>query len=175
MCVNLNNLIIRKGVSKAEFVNVYKVFRNEPYNELWPDDEIEEEFESLNSRGTIYGAYIDKKCVGIITFYDIIKGEHPISYSNDLKVAYFSDIAVLDNYRKKGIATKLLKLMIEECRNNSYDIIYMRTMQKDKSMSYHMAVKNGFKVLEGITEDKMMERTNGQTMSDNRIFLELRL
>ena len=172
MCILKEDLIIKEVEKKEDFKKVFKVFREYPYNELWPDIEIEEEFKKIKDIGRVIGCYYKENCIGIITFYDIIRNEHPITYGKNNKVLYFSDIAVLKEFRNNGIATKLLKYMIEFATTNAYDIIYMRTMQPDKSMSYSMVVKNGFTVVNGVTEDKKMSRVSGNVESDQRIFLE---
>ena len=172
MCVFNEELIIKELENENDFLSVFKVFREYPYNELWPDEEILQEFRTIKQKGKVAGCYYIDKCVGIVTFYDIVEGEHPVKYNKDKKVMYFSDIAVLPEWRNKGIATKLLYYMINFAESNLYDIIYMRTMQPDKSMSYKLVVKNGFKVIEGVTEDKEMLRVNGESKEDTRIFLE---
>ena len=172
MCILKGDFVIKEVEKKDDFKRVFKVFREYPYNELWPDAEIDDEFDRIKNIGKILGCYHNGNCIGIITFYDIISGEHPIKYDNTKKVLYFSDVAVLKEYRNKGIATKLLNHMIKFATCNSYNVIYMRTMQPDKSMSYSMVVKNGFTVVNGVTEDKAMSRVNGNVESDQRIFLE---
>lgn len=172
MCILKEDLIIKEVEKKEDFKKVFKVFREYPYNELWPDSEMEQEFDKIKNIGKVIGCYYKENCIGLITFYDMIKNEHPINYDKTKRVLYFSDVAVLKEFRNKGIATKLLKNMIEFATFNAYDVIYMRTMQPDKSMSYSMVLKNGFTVINGVTEDKQMSRVNGKVESDQRIFLE---
>ena len=62
--------------------------------------------------------------------------------------------------------------MLNYAKESGYDKVYMRTMQPDKSMSYKIVIKCGFKVLSGITENKKMQRMNGNVEADDRIFLE---
>lgn len=171
MCTQ-NNFLIKEVEKVEEFKKVFSVFRNWPYNELWPDEEIEIEFEKAKQKGKVFGYYIDSECVGIISFYDMIPFEHPVTYNEKLKVLYFSDIAVLEEYRNRGIATTLLNYMIKYAHVKNYDKIYMRTMQPEKSMSYRMVIANGFSVISGITENKKMQRMNGKVEADDRIFLE---
>ena len=167
-----NNFLIKEVESTNEFKKVYSVFRNWPYNELWPDEEIEMEFEKAKEKGKVFGYYTDGECVGIISFYDIIPNEHPIVYDKNLKVLYFSDVAVLEEHRKKGIATTLINYMLDYATINKYDKVYMRTMQPEKSMSYKIVIARGFKMLSGVTENKKMQRVNGKVEADDRIFLE---
>ena len=167
-----HSFLIKEVECKNEFKKVFSVCRNWPYNELWPDEEMEIEFEKAKEKGKVFGYYIDGECVGIISFYDIIPLEHPIIYDEKLKVLYFSDVAVLEEYRKKGIATTLIKYMLDYATINKYDKVYMRTMQPDKSMSYNIVIANGFKVISGVTENKKMQRMNGKVEADDRIFLE---
>ena len=172
MRISNEGFVIKEIYNEEEFANIFKVFRGYPYNEKWPDDEIRQVFLELKSNGKVYGYYLNNQCVGLITFYKMIENEHPVNFDKTKKVLYFSDVAVLPEYRNNGIASTLIKFMICYAEVNNYDIIYMRTMQPELSMSYHIVVKLGFNIMNGITENKKMERTNGKTEADARIFLK---
>ena len=88
MCILKEDLIIKEVEKKEDFKKVFKVFREYPYNELWPDIEIEEEFKKIKDIGRVIGCYYKENCIGIITFYDIIRNEHPITYGKNNKVLY---------------------------------------------------------------------------------------
>lgn len=172
MRISSKGFVIKEICIEEEFAEVFKVFREYPYNEQWPDDEIRQEYIELKSKGKVFGYYIDEKCVGLISFYKMIENEHPVVYPTDKKILYFSDVAVLPEYRNNGIASKLIKVMISYAEANSYDVIYMRTMQPNISMSYPIVIKLGFKLINNVIENKEMQRTNGKKETDARIFLE---
>ena len=172
MRISSKGFVIKEIYVEEEFKEVFKVFRGYPYNEKWPCEEIKQEFLELKEKGKVFGYYIDNKCVGLITFYKMIENEHPVVFEKDKKVLYFSDVAVLPEYRNNGIASTLIKFMIFYAEVNHYDIIYMRTMQPELSMSYPIVIKLGFNIMNGVIENRKMERTNGKTETDARIFLK---
>lgn len=175
MGIKGNDSVIKEIYVENDFAKVFKVFREHPYNEQWTNTQIRQEYFKLKEKGKVLGYYIDKKCVGLITFYQIIPGEHPVVYLPNQKVLYFSDVAVLPEYRNNGIASKLIEVMINYAKLNCYDIIYMRTMQPNISMSYSIVIKLGFKLINNVTENKEMQRTNGKKEIDTRIFLEYKI
>lgn len=171
MRISSKGFVIKEICNEEEFANVFKVFREYPYNEKWPDDEIKQEFTELKSNGKVYGYYIDNQCVGLISFYEMIENEHPVVFDKTKKVLYFSDVAVLPEYRNNGIASNLIKFMIFYSEIHHYDVIYMRTVQPALSMSYPIVVRMGFKIMNGAIENRKMERTSGKVETDARIFL----
>lgn len=166
------------GPSKIEdFIEVFKVFRRAPYYEDWTDEIITEEYYDLHKSGFIYGYYIDEKCVGLITFRPMrVTNHHPIYYEHPEKVAYFSDFAVLEEFQGQGIGTELMQHMIKILQDEQFDTVYMKTLEVGKSMSYGIAVKHGFKLLEGITSlDRMARTVEGANEEDVKIYLEKKL
>ena len=160
--------------SIEDFVTVFKVFRDAPYYEDWSDNMIIEEYNDLYSNGHVFGYYLDDKCVGIITFRPMKENDHhPIYYEHPEKVAYFSDFAVLKSYQGHGIGTALMKHMLNVLTEEHYETVYMKTLEVGKSMSYGIAVKHGFKPLEGVTSIDRMDRTvEGISKEDIKIYLE---
>ncbi len=160
-----------------DFINVFKVFRGAPYYEDWTDDLLVEEYNDLVSTGFVYGYYIDNKCVGLITFRPMRSTDHhPIYYEHPEKVAYFSDFAVLNEYQNQGIGTELIRYMLKILKEKGFERVYMKTLQVGKSMSYGIAIKHGFKLLEGVTSvDKMPRTVAGVPEEDIKIYLEKEL
>lgn len=158
----------------ADFIKVFKVFRDAPYYEDWTDEVITEEYNDLYSNGHVFGYYLDGKCVGLITFRPMKETDHhPIFYDHPEKVAYFSDFAVLNTYQGHGIGTALMGHMLNVLTEEHYEIVYMKTLEVGKSMSYGIAVKHGFKLLEGVTSVDRMDRTvEGISEEDIKIYLE---
>ena len=59
----------------------------------------------------------------------------PPSYSNPTgKVAYITNMYTKDEYRKRGIATALLSMLIDEARKREYKIIRLHTSEYGKSI-----------------------------------------
>lgn len=157
-----------------DFITVFKVFREAPYYEDWTDDVITEEYNELYSNGHVFGYYLDGKCVGLITFRPMkVTDYHPIYYEHPEKVAYFSDFAVLKAYQGQGIGTALMRHMLNVLTEEHYKIVYMKTLEVGKSMSYGIAVKHGFKLIKGVTSvDRMARTIEGISEEDIKIYLE---
>ena len=166
----------------GDFITLYRVFELPPYEEAYSDEFLVEEYNNLRALGSVYGYYIDDKCVGLITYYrsanenGIVDHDHPILYEHPENVVYFSDVTVLSEYRGRGIGTKLMEYMIVDCKSKGIEKIYMRTLPIGQSMSYGIAVKLGFKLLENVTQAVIQERVNEErNEEDVRIFLEKNL
>ncbi len=163
----------------GDFITLYRVFELPPYEEAYTDEFLVEEYNSLSTLGCVFGYYIGEKCVGLITYYrsanknGIVNQEHPVNFEHPENVVYFSDVTVLPKYRGHGIGTQMVEYMIEDCQNKNIDKIYMRTLPIGQSMSYNIAVKHGFKLMENVTQSIIQERVNEErNMEDVRIFLE---
>lgn len=177
---NLTNMAqgeIRNNVTFEEFVKVFKVYEDYPFYESWSQEELRDEYNSyFKNNGWIFGYYINEKCVAILTLYPMIKGEHPVFYSSDEKVMYLSDIATLDEYRGKGIATQLFHFALRHTMVLRYDCIYLRTNFDEKeSMSASIARKCGFKRILNVSQMVERKRIDGSIGSDLRMFMEKRL
>lgn len=160
-----------------DFIKAYKVFCNPPYCEDWTDDLIKEEYEELTKYGHVYGYYIGDECIGTVTFRKmLLKDRHPVHYDNPEKTAYLADITVLQEFRGKGIGTELMKYAIEVMKEDGYERVYMKTLEIGKSMSYNIAVKLGFKLLEGVSSvDKMRRLQKERKEEDLKIYLDKEL
>ena len=160
-----------------DFIKMYEVFKDQPYYEAWTENMIREEYEDLYKVGHIYGYYLDGECVGLITFRPMrLKDHHPVYYEHPEKVAYLADITVLQEHRKKGIGTGLMQYAFDVLREEGFEVLYMKTLEIGKSMSYGIAVKSGFKLLEGVTSVDRMERIiKEREEEDVKIYLEKRL
>lgn len=155
------------------FQRLYKVFEEPPYNELFTLDEVKEIYDELIRDGYIFGCFVDGMPVGCIAFRKIIHGEHPVHYGLHEKVAYFAELIVLPEFRNNGIGTMLICHMLEVLKNEGYTKVYMRTLQPEQSMSYSIAVKCGFVLLDGVVQMVKGQRTlETRDEVDDRIFLE---
>ena len=168
-----NNIREIKKENYCDFYKLYKVFEEPPYLEKYSDEEILEEYKFLTTGGHVFGYYIDGTCVGIVTYSNKLFYKHPIHYEHPEKVMYLSDVTVLKEYRNHGIGTELMKFALIDSKKRGYQIAYMRTLQPGQSMSYGIAVKLGFSLLEE-TEIVIKERQNkNRDIADKRIFLDI--
>lgn len=159
----------------GDFHKMYKVFEEPPYSEKYTEDELKQEYDFLTKEGRVCGYYKDGICVGMVTFNKRQLYNHPIHYDHPEKVVYLSDLTVLKEFRGHGIGTKLMQYAIEEAKKAGYEIMYMRTLQPGQSMSYGIAVKQGFR-LRPETEDIIKERQDANRAElDTRIFLDIQL
>ncbi len=161
----LNNL--------EDFKKVYKVFSGPPYNEKYTEEELEEIFREYQENGYIYGAYSNQDCIGIIALEKSAKSNQPVNFQ-DKKVMYLADVAVLNEYRRKGLGNQLMLYAVMQSKAFGYEKLYMRTLEKG-SMSYGIALKIGFKQIPNVFQDIERERVNGQMETMKNIFLEIDL
>ena len=171
------NGVIRDNVSYNDFANVFRVFAYAPFFEKWTPEMVKETYDSFNvTDGNIFGYYVKDKCAGIVTIRPMIKNEHPISYPDNVKVMYLSDVATLPEFRKRGIGANLIEFAMRHSKVLGYDYIYLRTNEKGKSMSYSIAEKCGFKQINDLCQEVEFERTKDYISNkDLRIFMEKKL
>ena len=160
-----------------DFIKAYKVFCDPPYYEAWTNTMIREEYDELTRYGHVYGYYIGEECIGIVTFRTmLLEDMHPVHYDNPQKTAYLADLTVLQEYRGKGIGTELMKFALKVMKEEGYERVYMKTLEIGKSMSYGIAVKLGFKLLEGVNSiDRMKRLRKERKEEDLKIYLDREL
>lgn len=116
---------------------------------------------------------IMKNVYGLIALERGVKADQPVEFQGK-DVMYLADIAVLDEYRRKGLGNKLMLYGVMESKVLGYKKLYMRTLERG-SMSYGIALKIGFKQIPNLFQSVERERTNGQTETMQNIFLEIDL
>ncbi len=156
-----------------DFKKVYRVFSEPPYNEKYTDEELENIFIEYQEKGYMYGSYIDEKCVGLIALERGAKSDQPVKFQDE-DVMYLADIAVLNNYRRKGLGNQLMLYAVMQSKLLGYKKLYMRTL-KNGSMSYGIALRIGFKQIPNTFQSVERERINGKTETMQNIFLEIDL
>ena len=168
------NKKIKELNNQEDFNKVYQVFSGAPYFEKYTEENLKEIFEEYQEKGYVYGAYNDERCLGIVALERDAKKEQPVNYQNE-KVMYLADIAVLDDYRKKGLGTELMLYAIMKSKELGYEKLYMRTLEAQKSMSYGIARKVGFEQIPNLYQPVERERMDGSIATLQNIFLELDL
>ena len=156
-----------------DFKKVYRVFSGPPYYEKYTEEELQDIFEEYQEKGYIYGAYINEECVGLIALERGAKSDQPVKFQNE-DVMYLADIAVLNNYRRKGLGNQLMLYAVMQSKLLGYKKLYMRTL-KNGSMSYGIALRIGFKQIPNTFQSVERERINGKTETMQNIFLEIDL
>lgn len=127
----------------SDFSKVFKVFESFPFFERWTQEEVRQEFDTNVNNGHIFGYYEDDTCVGFVSVRNQRPNEHPVHYEHAAKVLYLSDLAVLPQYRNRGIATQLLEHAINVAVSEGYDYVYLR-INESNPMAYDIAKKHGF-------------------------------
>lgn len=156
-----------------DFKKVYRVFSGPPYNEKYTEEELEEIFMQYQQAGYVYGAYTQDGCVGLIALERGAKPEHPVNFDGE-KVMYLADVAVLEEYRRKGVGNQLMLYGVMQSKQLGYDRLYMRTLERG-SMSYGIAQRIGFQQVLGALQGVERERINGSVETMQNIFLEIDL
>lgn len=164
---------IKELTSLEDFKIVYGVFSGPPYNEKYTEEELEEIFREYQEKGYIYGAYSNGKCVGLIALERGVKADQPVSFQDE-NVMYLADVAVLDEYRRRGVGNQLMWYGIMKSKALGYERMYMRTLENG-SMSYGIALRVGFKQIPGSFQLVERERIDGKVESMQNIFLDIDL
>lgn len=128
-----------------DFKNVFYEFRKKPYFEDWKEEDVKEEYDYLNNNGNIYVKEVDNKIVGIITLLQGIQKNHGLILPTN-NVGYISDIAVLEEYRRRGYGTELMEYALKRFINNGNEYAYFRTL-RNGSMSEPIGIKLGFETV----------------------------
>jgi len=168
---------------KDEFFKVYReIFRGAPFYEEFSDDKLNKLFIqaissnafapiAVNEDGEIIGFGL---CIPIQE-YGNEEGKKMLSQFVNLESnLYVRDVAVLNNYRKKGLGNNFFSMMIEYARENGYKSLSMMTNEVG-SMSKGIAVKQGFTETGLVQEVSSLRVGGSQPEPDRRTFLTLEL
>ena len=164
---------IQKLQKLEDFKRVYRVFSGPPYNEKYTEEELEEIFIQYQQNGYLYGAYTQDGCVGLIALERGRQEGQPVSFEGE-KVMYLADVAVLGEYRRKGVGNQLMLYGVMQSKQLGYDRLYMRTLETG-SMSYGIARRIGFQQIPGAQQGVERERVSGVSETMQNIFLEIDL
>lgn len=164
---------IQKLQKLEDFKRVYRVFSGPPYNEKYTEEELEEIFIQYQQTGYLYGAYTQDGCVGLIALERGRQEGQPVSFEGE-KVMYLADVAVLGEYRRKGVGNQLMLYGVMQSKQLGYDRLYMRTLETG-SMSYGIARRIGFQQIPGAQQGVERERVSGVSETMQNIFLEIDL
>ncbi len=137
---SIKNLKIFGGYE--DFKNVYLVFRKSPFFEDWTEKNLREEYEYYNENGEIFIREVDNKAVGLVALLKGVQSGHGLELPTN-NVGYISDIAVLEECRRRGYGTELMKFAVDRFTNDGSDYAYFRASRYG-SMSEPIGLKLGF-------------------------------
>ena len=137
---SIKNLKIFGGYE--DFKNVYLVFRNKPFYEDWDEEKLREEYDYYNKNGEIYVRELDGKAVGLVALLQGIQNGHGLVLPTN-NVGYISDIAVIEECRRRGFGTELMKYALDCFAKEGNEYAYFRASRYG-SMSEPIGLKLGF-------------------------------
>lgn len=168
------NQNIKKIKLYKDFKKIIQVFKEPPFKEVLTNKDILTEYKSYLTNGIAYGYYKENEIIGFIGILKGIQENHPIENFNPNKVLYINGVAVINDYRKQGIGTKLLNYSLKEIDLYKFVAVYLRTNYKNSKL-VNIALNSGFKKVtkDGkiITEDVKFKRNTGEITSDKRMFM----
>lgn len=98
------------------------------------DDELEQYFSSGIGNETLI-VWVAEEHDRIIGTCGVCFFQYPPSYSNTTgKVAYVTNVYTQDQYRKQGIATKLLEYIMKEIKTRKYKIVRLHASAQGKKL-----------------------------------------
>ena len=140
------DLILVKSLRNfSDFKEGIRVFQNPPYSEILTDQDCEKEFYIYQDNGIVFGCFGNDNLAGINCILNGAPDEYGIAFYNSDRVAYYSGLAVKENFRKRGLG----KLLVKETEKYlgkfpKYDYSFARILC-DGSMSEGIFKANGFK------------------------------
>ena len=172
---NKNYILIKEIKQYEQFKSVIKVFSNPPYNEILSDKDCEAEFNSYIDNGLIIGCFINNNLAGINCILNDVPSEYSITFNDTKKVAYYSGLAVKENYRKLGLGKLLVaKTQTYLDNQNKYDYSFARILCNG-SMSEGIFKQNNFEDAyynnELIIDEVEYSRNTGNIEKDKRKYM----
>lgn len=188
----MKNLVIYEGYDlKGDFILVkslrnfndfdnfkegIRVFQNPPYSEILTDQDCKKEFLLYHDNGIVFGCFVNDNLAGINCVLNGVPDEYGIAFYNSDRVAYYSGLAVKENFRKRGLGKLLVKeteKYLEEIQK--YDYSFARILCNG-SMSEGIFKANGFRDAyynnELIVDDVTYERNDKKvSQTDQRKYM----
>ena len=152
--------------SFEDFKNVFYEFRKKPYFEDWNEKLVKDEYDFLSSNGEIYVKEVNDKIIGIVTLLSGIQPNHELILPTN-NVGYISDIAVLEECRRRGYGTELMQYAIDKFKKNGNEYAYFRTL-RNGSLSEPIGLKLGFETVYKDNGDMLIQNCSFPRI-DNKI------
>ena len=131
--------------SFEDFKNVFFEFRKKPYFEDWKDEDVRSEYNYLKENGEIFFKEVNNQIIGLVTLLKGIQEGHGLKIPTN-NVGYISDIAVLEEFRRRGYGTELMQYAVNEFKKNGNEYAYFRTL-KNGSLSEPIGLRLGFETV----------------------------
>lgn len=143
---------IRKG-KLSDLEELYKILNNTPelYGGSYEKDAYskEEIKENLKGRKTDFVLIAEEEGRRMIGFL-------LAEISKKRKYSYLENLYVKQNYRKKGVASKLMEIYEDECKKKKIKEITLLTLKTNKDMNLFLINKNYRRGKELILFDKRL-------------------
>ena len=125
-------------------------FFPQPQSMVFPDENYD--FDEITSKGAVFGAYEDGKCIGVAIYQDYW-----------LKHMYLYDLKVSNNARGKGVGKLLIQAGLEEAKKRGYTGLY--TIAQDNNLNACLFyLKAGFEI--GGFDNHVYQGTSQQGKAD---------
>lgn len=167
-------------ILQKEFISVYQqVFAGEPYNEKWSDKEVQDMLNGWFSckNNCVLVAIIKDKVVGIAVGIPLIYRKDLCDFfeknnfiHNYSEYFYNAEVAVLNEFRGRGIASNLIKRRIEFAKKLNFVNIIYRTISKG-SMSEPLYRKLGFNRIPNLFQYAKNNSISGGVVEYTDVFL----
>lgn len=166
-----NTETLQKALTVDGLSKLYQeIFSQAPYFEKFNDEEVGKFFREYVRDGLLFLARYGKQVVGFGAALPL-SSVPQISKLTGLDpnyTWYMADLGVREEYRRFGIARKLVENRINNIpKNNS--IIMRTSVNNIPSQSLYLSL--GFKKIEGIMQEVIQQRIDGSIQKDQRIFL----
>ncbi len=163
---------LKQVLSNEGLIDLYnRVFGGPPYNEVFTDQEVTDEFENYFTNGFVSIVRRDQK---IVAFEGTCRASSSPGIADIVTKMgkdpgatwYFGDLGVDTPYRRQGIGKKLTAKRLASLT----DSVILRT-NKDNFQAINLYKSLGFQILEGEKKSVEKTRVSGVIEEDERIFL----
>lgn len=164
---------LKKNLKEDGVIWLYKeVFGDEPYLEVFTDEEVEGYFQEYFQNGVILLARDKGKIVGFAASVDVISEPKiaKIAAGNGINpenCTYIAELGVQKGCRRKKVGINL----IEELLLQTPDKLQLLRTAKDNIPAQNLYRQLGFVIVPAMTESITRDRTNEKERTDDRIFM----
>ena len=174
-------------LAQAEKNGLYKlyktVFAEEPYFEKFEVEELQTYFASMiRAGGFLFTAQkpnrLGDMIVGFVASIPLTEKKGVIDlvspYVDIEKTSYFAEDGVAAAFRRTGLSRSMKALLLQINRMAGFDTMLLRTSE-DSAAQIAAVEQFDFKRIEGLTQDVMSLKLDGQERPDRRVFFTLDL
>lgn len=147
-------------------------FAYPPFNEFFDTQKLTEYFAEFIDGGINHleiniakGIWVP---VALLSWHPMVKGDHPVTFPKEYRVAYISDSITCLGYQRKGIQKHLFNYTLNQMKRRGYTAVYLRT--SPSSSMYYLAKQLGFEQIPNTYQVVTSMRVGGILGEDERIF-----